>query len=884
MIRIASLAILLMLSVSSQAAQVDLVCPCEIRTNNPTSLILKAGLNNRDTSASSELRMRAIAHTTVSNFDSSFFTLGYQYFTTSLTAGSTLAVAEYKTGFNVPQNGDFYVTLVLEEKRNGVWTRVDSIRTQNQITLNQSGGYSISNTSDEQHAAIFFDGEPSVQFSGSNVTINLPPIVNGSPSNTTGNLTVDIVQADGDSIFGTNFFSAAQSSLSSSLSPKTQTTSTSITTTFTEQDNAGFDFFHLRIVDTGSGDAVIFRTVRSDAGAISTRSFTLPAIEVLEDSDGDGVSNFNERLLGSSPTNSNETPGNPVIDVLVYTTQNAAAATPNNDLQTRIDALLATTNTIFKDSGTGLSFRFSDPVPINIVETTDLSTILTQMDNQTGVFSDLRTRKANTNSDIALVYLPFTSSSLCGLATLTGKGLDGDFSSVSHANNANTAVYIDCRDNVTAHEIGHLLGVTHSRVEMANENDLLGGTFPWSAGHGANNLFVTVMANSSDFGGANELNLFSSPALTCASAPCGVNRSDAANGADAALSIRTTKYQIAAFTETSTTLDTDNDGTPDVTDTDDDADGTLDVNDAFPTDSSETTDTDGDGFGNNQDTDDDNDGVLDTPDAFPTDSSRSANARLGNISTRDPVRTGDEVIIGGVIISGDAPKTVVIRARGQSLADADPNLQGLLQDPFVQLFNGASLIDSNDNWESHGRANEIRSDLRPTRTNESAIMTTLNPGAYTAIVRGVGETTGIGIVEIFEVDDTGSTRVSNISTRGFVGTGDDVLIGGVIISGSTAKTVTIRARGPSLADADPNLQNLLADPFVQLFNSSGTLIDSNDNWQSHSSAGNLRADLQPTRTDEAAITTTLDPGAYTAIVRGVGETTGIGIVEVFEID
>jgi hypothetical protein len=262
----------------------------------------------------------------------------------------------------------------------------------------------------------------------------------------------------------------------------------------------------------------------------------------------------------------------------------------------------------------------------------------------------------------------------------------------------------------------------------------------------------------------------------------------------------------------------------------------------------------------------------------------AGSSRLGNISTRDVVRTGDEVVIGGVIITGDSPKTVVIRARGQSLADADPNLQGLLEDPFVQLFSGSTLIDSNDNWESHAAAANIRADLKPNRTSESAILATLDPGAYTAIVRGVSETTGIGIVEIFEIDETGTSRLSNISTRGFVGTGNEVLIGGVIITGTENKMVTIRARGPSLADADPNLQGLLADPFVQLFDSTGTLIDSNDGWESHSSVSSLREDLRPTRTEEAAITRTLAPGAYTAIVRGVGETTGIGIVEVFDVD
>jgi hypothetical protein len=885
MIRLLALVLLLTLGFSAQATQVDLVCPCEVKTNGQTSMILKAGIRNRDSGTSSDLRLRVIAHETVSNFDSAFFTLGYHYFSATLASGGSVAISEFKTGLNIPQNNSYYVTLQLDEKNQiGAWDRIDSIRTRGLLTLNESGGYSISTNNDETHAAVFFDGDPTAEISGGNVTITLPPIVNASPSNTTGNLTVDIVQADGDSIFEFDFFVAASTSLDVTLAPRTQTTAMTFTTSFTELPDAGFDFFHLRVIDNSTGSALAFRTVRSDAGAISSRSFTQQSIEILEDADGDGVSNFNERLLGTDPSNASSTPADPVVDVLVYFTPGVKTLY-SNDHQTRIDQLLAATNQIYSDSATSLSFRFSTPVEVDLNESTSLSTILDQMEAQQGVFSDLRARKASTNSDIALIYLPFPGGDLCGLATLTGKGQEGDLASTANANLANTGVYIDCRDNVTAHEIGHLLGLAHSRAETSRQNDLQGGTFPWSLGHGVSNLFVTVMANSADFADAPELNKFSSPDLTCESAPCGVAITDETNGANSSLSIRTTMYQMSAFTAAATTeTDTDGDGTPDSIDTDDDGDGTLDTSDAFPFDRTETTDTDGDGIGNNADTDDDNDGTLDTADDFPIDATRASSARLGNISTRNAVRTGDEVLIGGVIIAGDSPKTVVIRARGQSLEDADPNLQGLLSNPFVQLFSGPNLIDSNDDFETHPRAAEIRSDLRPTRSNESVIMKTLDPGAYTAIVRGVAEGTGIGIVEIFEVDDSGVTRLNNISTRGFVGTGDSVLIGGVIITGSSNKTVTIRARGPSLADADPNLQGLLSDPFVQLFDSTGTLIDTNDNWQDHSSANDLRADLQPTRTTEAVITRSLAPGAYTAIVRGVAEGTGIGIVEVFEIN
>jgi hypothetical protein len=124
----------------------------------------------------------------------------------------------------------------------------------------------------------------------------------------------------------------------------------------------------------------------------------------------------------------------------------------------------------------------------------------------------------------------------------------------------------------------------------------------------------------------------------------------------------------------------------------------------------------------------------------------------------------------------------------------------------------------------------------------------------------------------------------NISTRGFVGTGDEVLIGGFIISGSESKTVTIRARGPSLAQADPNLAGLLSNPQLQLFDSTGTLIDSNNDWQNHTSASLIREDLRPTEASESALTRSLSPGAYTAIVSGINSETGIAIVEVIDVN
>jgi uncharacterized delta-60 repeat protein len=255
--------------------------------------------------------------------------------------------------------------------------------------------------------------------------------------------------------------------------------------------------------------------------------------------------------------------------------------------------------------------------------------------------------------------------------------------------------------------------------------------------------------------------------------------------------------------------------------------------------------------------------------------------RLGNISTRGQVQTGDNVTIGGFIIGGSAPKTVLIRARGPSMIPA--GVVNAMADPQMTLVDQATaaVIATNDNWGDAPNAGAISATgLAPTEAFESAILVTLNPGAYTAVVSGVGGTTGVGIVEVFEIDRP-EAPLTNISTRGQVLTGDDVMIGGFIVQGSGPQTVLVRVRGPSMVPA--GVADALADPQVTLVNqATGVIIATNDNWGSAANASEIAATgLAPTNAFESAILVTLNPGAYTAVVSGVGGLTGVGIVEVF---
>jgi hypothetical protein len=235
-------------------------------------------------------------------------------------------------------------------------------------------------------------------------------------------------------------------------------------------------------------------------------------------------------------------------------------------------------------------------------------------------------------------------------------------------------------------------------------------------------------------------------------------------------------------------------------------------------------------------------------------------------------------MIGGFVITGSAPKKVVVRARGPSLAPF--GITNALANPMLQLFSGQAVIASNDDWiAAPNHADITASGFAPDNPLESAILTTLAPGAYTAIVSGVNNLTGVAIVEVFEVDHP-EIPLANISTRGRVLTGNDVMIGGFVIQGNAPQTVVVRARGPSLVPF--GITNALANPVLQLY-SGPTLIATNDDWGSNAQAAAAitASGFAPDHPLESAILITLSPGAYTAIVTGAAGTTGVGIVEVF---
>ena len=286
-----------------------------------------------------------------------------------------------------------------------------------------------------------------------------------------------------------------------------------------------------------------------------------------------------------------------------------------------------------------------------------------------------------------------------------------------------------------------------------------------------------------------------------------------------------------------------------------------------------------------------------TPSASPSASpspSATPPSKAINLSTRMLVQTGDNVGIGGFIITGNVPKVVLVRAIGPSLIHFDvPNF---LADPVLELHGPTGFATiTNNNWRDTQEAEIQATGIPPTNDLESAILVTLDPGAYTAVVRGNGNTSGVGLVEVYDLDQTADAKLANLSTRAFVSTGDNIVIAGFLLSGDAANGITglggpdddrviVRGIGPSLAPAIFPASAVLANPALELRDANGSLILSNNDWQDNAAqaAEIIAAGLAPANDLEAAIAATLPPGLYTALLAGLNNGTGIGVVEIYD--
>jgi hypothetical protein len=271
--------------------------------------------------------------------------------------------------------------------------------------------------------------------------------------------------------------------------------------------------------------------------------------------------------------------------------------------------------------------------------------------------------------------------------------------------------------------------------------------------------------------------------------------------------------------------------------------------------------------------------TIDTPDATCTIHQPQTPAQAVNISTRLRVLTNDNVLIGGLIVTGTEQKKVIVRALGPSLARGIPDA---LMDPVLSIVRGdGTVVATNDDWKQNQAAVQATG-VAPTDDRESAIVATLDPGAYTAIVSGKNGSQGVGLVEVYDLSPHSNSQLANISTRGFVDTADNVMIGG-FITGVNAENgpsrLLVRGLGPSLP-----VQGHLADPTLELHDGNGNVIASNDNWRDTQQDELTYTGIPPKNDLESAIVKTLAPGAYTAVLRGAGGGVGVGLIEVYKLD
>ena len=586
--------------VASQAvhADIEFICPCVYQSGDPTSSIMQMGVRNLGTEITGDIRIVPYAQNAIGQR----FVLS-EVFLAPLGTGATYPnSSSFTSGFNSPNAGDYEIYANLWERVDDEWEFQDRVRAEPSVYLEETGGES------RYPHWLYFDGVATVSFSDEmdEVTISLPPIKNGSSSETTDSLTVRLGQHSTSAFWGTNYYTVGDQALEYSLGPSEESAAVSITMPFTPRSD--WEYLHLSVRSSEDNRVYLWQNVSSPVG-VEYRDFLVNSIDMLEDSDGDGVSDINEALMQTNPQSASSKPGASVLDVMVLYTPGVAALYQGDHL-TRIMHVLEYGNESFQNVGIEASLRLVHLEEIQFSESVQDSIAIAAMRNRDGVFADLQEKRIAAGADLVILYRPdFEGADSGGRATLTGLGFNGDFKS-EDGSDAFATAYINEWDHTTIHEFGHNMGLGHDRREDGNR-----GTFLWSRGHAVDGEYATVMTYGSGFNTRTYLRRFSSPKYNCRGEsgllyPCGVDKSDTEQGADAALSIDTVRFQVAQWAPDPP--DSDGDGLINFEDSDDDNDGVLDDSDDLPLNPNESKDTDGDGIGNNGDADDDNDGLSDS--------------------------------------------------------------------------------------------------------------------------------------------------------------------------------------------------------------------------------------------------------------------------------
>ena len=559
---------------------IELVCPCTVSTNSLTSINVSFGIRNYRTGSDSG---PMTGHLSGRLLDSEgrpqgVWTRMARFPIPAVAANSKREVQEFTAAFEgrVDRNpGTYELRLQIFDRHD---VHLQYIQWLADTVEFGFGGHS--------YGSLYFDGLPSIELGSESAELTLPTIKNSVAGVLYRDLEILLTATRGPSIDSQTIVNSRRLRLDRDLPPGEEIAGRDVSIPFSLTDDDAY--VHVMLLDGSTNLRLAFQTVSvPDNEELPTRSIDTGDASLLVDSDNDGVGDINERLASTAPDDASSTPEDPTIDVLALYKPNFPAFYGGNPT-TRISHVLKVAENIYKDSGVGLNFRLVGILEAQIDEP---ALVRTQQVND----AFLREAMESHGADIAVLFHALNPSSrLCGWAVQGGLNSNGV---ITHFSQPLAHVAGNCKNRVTAHEIGHVMGLGHSYAQ--NE----AGTYRWSRGHGVRQSFVTVMAYWNYFDYAPELDVFSSPKADCKGKPCGVAIGNT-DGADAVSSLNVTRFQIADYGQQQS---------------DADSDGFVDPVDEFPNDAGEYLDTDSDGVGNNADTDDDNDGIADIGDAFPLD-------------------------------------------------------------------------------------------------------------------------------------------------------------------------------------------------------------------------------------------------------------------------